>query len=1603
MPCRVRYLNSAGVQQREVKGLAALTATFPSKWLVYASFQYLPPRDNPLEIDAMVVMDDRILLLELKDWNGVLTCNGDTWLLDDRPRGRSPVDSVAHKARVLAHVIRTSIPGLQVYVDSAVVLTGTADATHLPPDQAARSWSLDQARMIADQQRRRQLLKPQKLLAKKPFEFEAELDKLTAMSRRFKPLETDWDGYRVVAENIFNHPKGIWSEHRAILKQDSRHGALLRTWAFDHLPPGLNTPATRRQVADRELHALQYLTEVRSSLVSRGEVLQMAHGPKPEILTHHFDLRRLAKDWFQLPRFLERAGDGLSFGDRIAIAQTLLNIVAELHQQGIAHRDLGSGNVWLGATTLLAVTSFAAAHLPNEQSVEGWRKDLAGYAPTLPEDRDPKSVGTMWQRDVFGLGVLCHEILLGRSPVDPNGVVVPDLAPTAPSEDIRNWLGTSLATDPSNRFADAQVMADQFGGLIDTARGPKVDQSILDLHEKQVNPFFEWPLESRLSSGRCEVYTSRAKTGEEVVVKVWPHARRGLNTETDLAIIRLLVGASKLKAGPVAGLPSCLDFGLTNVGTYVVYVKLVGATLKDSDPLEAPTALTAASKILVASNELHRLSLTHGDLNDQNVILSPGSPPGVSVGIVDLFDISLSGEGHLRSVDYLPRNWERLTEDQIDRFAAVQLVRVLLVKSGDRRLGECIEKLNLELERPAIETLDPILDLIKATHDQLEAALARRVRITLADQPPHLLRSDDGAFYVRAIQLTAGPTQYQITGVDERLTVTILDQAVRDVQLAPIDFDTLRRETRIGERMIAEIEVRRGPTNLDDLLARITTVQPLEDIREPDSDDTIEQPPIEETIEEAELAPGRIDTSEYWLRLIELEQNLVPELKLTSDVVEVGAAWIARYERTRGDFDYDPEDRVELRLPERTKRIAWLDPVETDDARLVMKELEWALRKDDTVQLVERRQRTSYDRRKRAITRVVDRRAPIEDLIDYFDVGAAAASIDFGINVAPEALEEYGLNNGQKRTFTQLARYGPVGLVQGPPGTGKTLFIAAFVHWLVTQQATERILIASQSHEAVNNVIDAILKLFRRLGTRPDLLRIGSKNITASARPFLTVSLRQRYSAAFLNAFRSRVPAIGSSAGMKRAFVEDSVEIDRALGQLVRRMKFREEVAELEDDTRSQADRRREDATDRVIERAFRKAGTKVLGRDADDAAPERELDAAYQQLLQRHAGSTLNDAVSVRMLLSVAREWDEALGSRARNFEEFLAKTKTIVTGTCVGLGQARTRIDQIEYDWVIVDEAARCNPGELAVPIQLGRRVVLVGDHFQLRPMVDETIIRDLQRELPHVPAAELLRSEFERAFVSGYGKRNGQILTEQYRMAEPICELVSEVFYKPHGVELITSPQREGDPFFSQESLHPLERAITWIDTSKSPAHIERPGQYNRWSFWNSAEIDAVMALLGKIAANVALSGHLMSKSEEHPIGIICMYDAQRDYIDRRIAQSNLPAKLTERIRVDNVDSYQGKENTIVIVSLVRCSIHQKPDRRGPKIGHVRSPNRCNVALSRAKERVVIVGARSFWDGVKGDAPMTAVLRKIELVEQMERGSSRRTARIVNAGSL
>jgi len=122
MPCKVKYLNSAGIMPREIKGIDAISKAFPSDWLLYVSLNCFPRNQAPMEIDAVVVMDDIVLLLEIKDWNGVLTARGDRWFVNGAPRKRSAAIVVDEKAKKLKAVIQGQSPlAGAYYVDSRVM------------------------------------------------------------------------------------------------------------------------------------------------------------------------------------------------------------------------------------------------------------------------------------------------------------------------------------------------------------------------------------------------------------------------------------------------------------------------------------------------------------------------------------------------------------------------------------------------------------------------------------------------------------------------------------------------------------------------------------------------------------------------------------------------------------------------------------------------------------------------------------------------------------------------------------------------------------------------------------------------------------------------------------------------------------------------------------------------------------------------------------------------------------------------------------------------------------------------------------------------------------------------------------------------------------------------------------------------------------------------------------------------------------------------------------------------------------------------------------------------------------------------------------------
>ena len=116
-------------------------------------------------------------------------------------------------------------------------------------------------------------------------------------------------------------------------------------------------------------------------------------------------------------------------------------------------------------------------------------------------------------------------------------------------------------------------------------------------------------------------------------------------------------------------------------------------------------------------------------------------------------------------------------------------------------------------------------------------------------------------------------------------------------------------------------------------------------------------------------------------------------------------------------------------------------------------------------------------------------------------------------------------------------------------------------------------------------------------------------------------------------------------------------------------------------------------------------------------------------------------------------------------------------------------------------------------------------------------------------------------------------------------------------------------------------------------------------------------------------------------EPAIGIICMYSKQRELIDRMKAEATWLGAARRLVKVDTVDSYQGKENRIVILSTVR-------NNASLTYGFLKSPNRVNVAMSRAMERLVIVGASKMWKRHNEELPLGKVLKMVEAMVTAER---------------
>ncbi|MGJ0486016.1 MAG: AAA domain-containing protein [Methylomicrobium sp.] len=1541
--------------RREIKGVDALANAFPPQWLLYVSLNCFPRGQDPMEIDVMVVMDDRVLILEIKDWNGNLTHSNDRWYIGNQCRGRSPVIQSNEKAKKLKTVLKSEFGsvGKNLWVDSRVVLTGSATKHNLHSSETPYVWTLSEACSIPDPQKRKALLNSVKLGLLKLHNFESDFERVVGNTKIFQPLDADWAGYQVVEPDVFVHPRGVWSDHRAERRGESRLKAMVRTWSFDKLPVGLNSSERRQLVALRETKAFAYLQENDSELIKRNRILREIAAPSEEIVTHHFEVREIVQGWNTLDRYLERARDDLSLDDRLVIVSGVLNLVSQLHRCSVSHRDLGPRCVWIGSPSDIALTGFMSCQLPDQESVLDWLTALRGYAPDLPEDRTPTVPSTGRLRDVYMCAYLVALVLSGRRPDKGVDAAASDLP--AELSHLADWLKKGLAPDPALRFVDVVVMAEEFASLVEPKQTIAVDQSMLDRFQTTLIPYQRWIIKAPLpSKPSCTVYVAEDEHGASLTVKVWNGLIRGMSASVDLSLLKLLNSAALLKRSPIKGLPKFIDVGLSPLGPYLVYEHSDGVLLNQLQTLTEVDALRVCLDILTAVDALHDLGCDHGDISGSNVIFDNASS---SVLLLDPFDISPIGTGGVCTPALYPPNWERLSQQALDRYAALKLAAELLSKHSSDAAIQVSKLFANELGRPIIESLEPATNSLRKALQQVAAPPTARIALTT----PTPLQGFEGGrgFFVKRQPIEGGLERFTLTNLNGQLQVEGNGHHVTSHRPYATRFTTLAHESIFGEHVDIEISLESGnDRGFDELYQYLRKVAG-------------EIPP-EVGIQVSSTDGCVFDVERHWRRLMALEEEGRVEIEIAHVLASREGVTICRYENLGKEFDFDPEDTIEV-LSSLNKRVGEVDHTLSDfPGTIAIRGDSRRLAVGERLRLADRREQASIDRRTKAIDRILDRRSAIPDLVDYFYPNADIEPTNYAVEIPDDELNAYCLNTGQKEAFRNLLRSGPVGLLQGPPGTGKTRFIASFVHWLLTKGGSERILIASQSHEAVNNAIDSLLLLYKRLGGKPNLLRIGSKGITERIKPYHSAELRERYRVRFEAAAKFRYSQLTSAKGISRAFISDLFDLDQKLGTLSRRCLALQSLTALDSESLS-VDRERSQAQLARVESAFQAAGKQLLGRDIDPKRPADELERAIRDLASNHSDVSPADVTAAERILVLTRDWLSSLASPQRNFEEFLAKTRSVVTATCVGVGQTRIRIDSQIFDWVIVDEAARCTPGELAVPIQMARRILLVGDHLQLMPMLSRELVDQLEEEAPTSGRGQLEISDFERAFISPYGNRIGVRFTEQYRMDPVICKMVSKCFYEPKSVTLRTSADRYPTLMPSPSSARWLSKPLVWIDTSSQSNEGEvRPlGSTTRY---NDTEVEAVILLLETIASDTDLVNQLANGDDETPIGVICMYSGQKKRIELACARHAWDPRFRRLVRIDTVDSYQGKENAIVILSLVCSNLNRD-------VGHVGSPNRCNVAVSRAKDRLAIVGSTRMWKSVPTTYPMAAVLSYME----------------------
>lgn len=570
-----------------------------------------------------------------------------------------------------------------------------------------------------------------------------------------------------------------------------------------------------------------------------------------------------------------------------------------------------------------------------------------------------------------------------------------------------------------------------------------------------------------------------------------------------------------------------------------------------------------------------------------------------------------------------------------------------------------------------------------------------------------------------------------------------------------------------------------------------------------------------------------------------------------------------------------------------------------------------------------------------------------------FDAGKATKidNIDCHANPSSEIYKELEhhllnkyINSPQKEAIIKSLLAKDLALIQGPPGTGKSTAIAEIIWQHIRKNAQERILLTSETNLAVDNAIDRIVNKNNNM-VKP--IRIGGEDrISVEGRQF-SIELMKQW--------------------VEKGFIDlESEDLDEEL--LPQKLILQNWLENIE----SRVDSSMINGNTFELWSNLLKNPTKHI-----------------RQIFYNHYIQNCN-----------------VIGATCSSIAERNTKNNptSFFKSYCEIFGKVNNRYysGNLAFTTIIQDESSKATPAELSLPLVYGRKSIVIGDHRQLPPMLDkEEFLSSLDflldrtdsenekkeieklRDFVNKHFKEMEISHFERLFDKIDLSLKGTF-NLQYRMHPDINEVIKQFYIKDGGLECgLITPIDLGvnDPDIKNNNAsryHGIEiknfisnvqltkdNHVIWIDTN-SPEFLDGTSRVNY------GEVEAIREVLLQLNISDSFQQYqaVWDNPEDKEIGIVSFYAKQLKLLKdlkKKKELADIP------LRISTVDRFQGMERNIIIVSMVRSNCiatqsTQKPNfqlypqlgyKKQESLGFAQSPNRLNVALSRAKRLLIIVG--------------------------------------------